>query len=123
MNLKDTNVVVTGGSRGLGLGLVEVLAARGAKVTVVARDGDALAAVQAKLGVAVISADITDEREAYRILSEVIPEGAGVECRRQAADGPAGPVELEGFQRNLGDRRQGRSLLDAGGAEDAAEIR
>ena len=74
MNLKDTKVVVTGGSRGLGLGLVEALAARGAKVTVVARDGDALAAVQAKLGVAIISADITDEREAYRILSEVSPE-------------------------------------------------
>jgi NAD(P)-dependent dehydrogenase (short-subunit alcohol dehydrogenase family) len=74
MNLKDTNVVVTGGSRGLGLGLVEVLAARGAKVTVIARDGDALAAVRAKFDVAVISADITDEPEAYRILSEIKPE-------------------------------------------------
>ena len=74
MNLKDTKVVVTGGSRGLGLGLVEALVAHGARVTVVARDGDALAAVRAKLGVAVISADIADEREAYRILSEVSPQ-------------------------------------------------
>jgi NAD(P)-dependent dehydrogenase (short-subunit alcohol dehydrogenase family) len=74
MNLKDSKVVVTGGSRGLGLGLVEALTARGARVTVVARDRDALAAVHAKLGVDVISADITDEREAYRILSEVQPE-------------------------------------------------
>ena len=49
MNLKDKNVVVTGGSRGLGLGLVEALVARGAKVTVVARDLDALAAVHARL--------------------------------------------------------------------------
>src|SRR6266581_3124574 len=30
MSLKDSNVVVTGGSRGLGLGLVEALVARGA---------------------------------------------------------------------------------------------
>ena len=74
MNLKDTKVVVTGGSRGLGLGLVEALTAHGARVTVVARDRDALAAVHAKLGVDVISADITEEREAYRILSEVNPE-------------------------------------------------
>ena len=74
MNLKDTKVVVTGGSRGLGLGLVEALAARGANVTVVARDGEALAAAQARLGVAVISADITDELAAHRILSEVNPE-------------------------------------------------
>jgi NAD(P)-dependent dehydrogenase (short-subunit alcohol dehydrogenase family) len=36
MNLKDKNVVVTGGSRGLGLGLVEALVAHGARVTVVA---------------------------------------------------------------------------------------
>jgi NAD(P)-dependent dehydrogenase (short-subunit alcohol dehydrogenase family) len=36
MSLKDKNVVVTGGSRGLGLGLVEALVARGAKVTVAA---------------------------------------------------------------------------------------
>ena len=47
MDLKDKKVVVTGGSRGLGLGLVEALVARGASVTVVGRDGDALAAVRA----------------------------------------------------------------------------
>jgi NAD(P)-dependent dehydrogenase (short-subunit alcohol dehydrogenase family) len=74
MNLKDKSIVVTGGSRGLGLGLVEALAARDAKVTVVARDRDALASVQTRFGVAVISADITDERAAYRILAEVSPE-------------------------------------------------
>ncbi|HET7885636.1 MAG TPA: SDR family oxidoreductase [Bradyrhizobium sp.] len=74
MKLKDTKVVVTGGSRGLGLGLVEALVARGAKVTVVARNSDALAAVKTRLGAEVISADITDESEAYRILSEVNPE-------------------------------------------------
>ena len=74
MNLKDAKVVVTGGSRGLGLGLVEALVARGARVTVVARDSDALAAVQTRLGVAVISADITKESEAYRILSEIGPD-------------------------------------------------
>ena len=38
MSLKHKNVVVTGGSRGLGLGLVEALVAHGAQVTVVARD-------------------------------------------------------------------------------------
>jgi NAD(P)-dependent dehydrogenase (short-subunit alcohol dehydrogenase family) len=37
MSLKDKNVVVTGGSRGLDLGLVEALVAHGARVTVVAR--------------------------------------------------------------------------------------
>jgi hypothetical protein len=36
MSLKDKIVVVTGGSRGLGLGVVEALVDQGAKVNVVA---------------------------------------------------------------------------------------
>ena len=74
MSLKDKNVIVTGGSRGLGLGLVEALVAHGAKVTVVARDSDALKSVRARLGVATISADVTDETAAHRILAEVRPD-------------------------------------------------
>src|SRR5450755_1995340 len=74
MSLKDKNVVVTGGSRGLGLGLVEALVAHGAHVTVVARDADALGIVRTRLGVATISADVTDETAAHRILSEVRPD-------------------------------------------------
>src|SRR5712691_523731 len=74
MSLKDKNVVITGGSRGLGLGLVEALVAHGARVTVVARDADALGIVHARLGVATISADVTDETAAHRILSEVRPD-------------------------------------------------
>jgi NAD(P)-dependent dehydrogenase (short-subunit alcohol dehydrogenase family) len=74
MSLKDKNIVVTGGSRGLGLGLVEALVAKGARVTVVARDAEALQSVRARLGVATISADVTDEIAANRILSEVRPD-------------------------------------------------
>src|SRR2546428_11354685 len=74
MTLKDKNTGVSGGSRGLGLGLVEALVAHGAKVTVVARDADALESVRARLGVATISADVTDETAAHRILAEVRPD-------------------------------------------------
>ena len=37
-NLKNERAIVTGGSSGLGLGVVESLVARGTKVMVVARD-------------------------------------------------------------------------------------
>ena len=74
MSLKDKTIVVTGGSRGLGLGLVEALVDQGAKVTVVARDTDALASVKERLGVAVQPADVTDEGAAQRILAEVRPD-------------------------------------------------
>jgi NAD(P)-dependent dehydrogenase (short-subunit alcohol dehydrogenase family) len=74
MSLKDRIIVVTGGSRGLGLGLVEALDAHGARVTVVARDSDALESVRARLGVATIAADVTDQTAAHRILAEVRPD-------------------------------------------------
>jgi NAD(P)-dependent dehydrogenase (short-subunit alcohol dehydrogenase family) len=70
MSLKDKIVVVTGGSRGLGLGLVEALVEQGAKVSVVARSVGDLEAVAGRLGVKTISADITDERAAKQILVE-----------------------------------------------------
>src|SRR5580693_4032617 len=74
MSLKDKIAVVIGGSRGLGLGLVEALVAHGARVTVVARGAAALESVRARLGVATISADVTDEIAARRILAEVRPD-------------------------------------------------
>ena len=74
MSLKDKNVVVTGGSRGLGLGLVEALVDHEARVTVVARQSDALEAVRTRLGVSTIAADVRDEAAAHRILAEVRPD-------------------------------------------------
>jgi NAD(P)-dependent dehydrogenase (short-subunit alcohol dehydrogenase family) len=74
MDLSNKRVVVTGGSRGLGLGLVEALVAQGATVTVVARSSDALEAVRARLGVHTVCADATDAAAAQRILSDTRPE-------------------------------------------------
>src|SRR5260221_3244286 len=74
MSLKEKNVVVTGGSHGLGLGLVAALVDEGAKVTVVARGHAALAAAKRKFGIAVISADVTDKLAAQRILADVRPK-------------------------------------------------
>jgi NAD(P)-dependent dehydrogenase (short-subunit alcohol dehydrogenase family) len=74
MDLKSMNAVVTGGSSGLGLGLVEALVSHGAKVTVVARSADALESVRAQLGVATVSADVTDASAAHRVLAESRPD-------------------------------------------------
>lgn len=74
MSLQDKIVVVTGGSRGLGLGLVEALVDEGAKVTVVARGSDDLRAVANRLGVTTVQADITDEGAAHQLVSRIRPD-------------------------------------------------
>lgn len=73
MKLENQRAVVTGGSRGLGLGAVEALVDRGVKVTVVARTAGDLEAVGGRLGVATIAADVTDREAAAKILAEARP--------------------------------------------------
>ena len=72
--LQNKNVLVTGGSRGLGLGIVEALVARGARVTVLARDAGRLAEVAARLGVATRAGDVTDPKLAKELLHELRPD-------------------------------------------------
>jgi 3-oxoacyl-[acyl-carrier protein] reductase len=50
MSLQDRVVIVTGASQGIGLGIARVLAARGARVALVARSSDRLAALAGELG-------------------------------------------------------------------------
>src|SRR4029450_9776069 len=70
--LKDEPVVVTGGSRGLGLGIVEALLARGAQVTVRARDPGPLADVE-RLGAAARQGDVTDPALMSAVVADVKP--------------------------------------------------
>src|SRR5262245_32449905 len=72
-SLENQRVVVTGGSRGLGLGIVEALVARKAEVVVVARDAARLAEVKRRLGVAVVAADATERATATSVLRDVRP--------------------------------------------------
>ena len=89
MQLKDQRALVTGGSRGLGLGLVEALVAAGADVTVVARGAADLAAVRDRLGVATLQADVTDAGSAQAIVAEVQP---AVLALIAGAPPPMGPL-------------------------------
>lgn len=72
-DLAGQKAVVTGGSRGLGLGIVEALLARQAQVTVVARDPKRLREVSERLGVDVIQGDVSEEALARRVIESVRP--------------------------------------------------
>ena len=70
---EQRRVLVIGGSRGLGLGVVEALVARGAKVTVVARQAADLFELESRLGVSIIPGDAADPAFSESTLREVQP--------------------------------------------------
>ncbi len=72
--IAEKRVVVVGGSRGLGLAMVEALVAQGASVHVVARRSPALSEVGRRLAVQVIEGDASEASLAERVLSGVHPE-------------------------------------------------
>lgn len=67
-------VLVVGGSRGLGFGVVQALVGEGAQVTVLARDAGRLAEVAAALPVATLSGDMADGAVIARALATAAPE-------------------------------------------------
>ncbi len=71
--LESQRVVVTGGSRGLGLGVVEALVAQKADVVVVARDRGRLDEVKKRLGVQTVEGDVSDPAVATNVLREFRP--------------------------------------------------
>jgi NAD(P)-dependent dehydrogenase (short-subunit alcohol dehydrogenase family) len=93
--LKNERAIVTGGSSGLGLGVVESLVARGAKVMVVARDAQRLAEVENRLGVAGAAGDVADRALAVSLLQEFRPT---VLVLNAGATPPMGPLHEQSWE-------------------------
>jgi NAD(P)-dependent dehydrogenase (short-subunit alcohol dehydrogenase family) len=75
MKISGTGALVTGASRGLGRALAEALAAKGARVAMVARDAgplsDAVATIRARGGIAhAIAADIGNKDAVHKIAGQ-----------------------------------------------------
>jgi NAD(P)-dependent dehydrogenase (short-subunit alcohol dehydrogenase family) len=73
--LNGKRALVTGGSRGLGRGIVKALAAEGLQVWTIARDADRLEALKREVaGVQTIAADVSDPEVAAKSLREICPD-------------------------------------------------
>jgi len=96
-SLENQRAIVTGGSSGLGLGVVEALTGRGAKVVVVARDALRLAEVESRLGVIVAVADATDRARAASLLQEFRPTVLVLNAGVKPSMGPLHEQSWEGF--------------------------
>jgi NAD(P)-dependent dehydrogenase (short-subunit alcohol dehydrogenase family) len=97
--LEGQKVVVTGGSRGLGLGIVEAQVARKAQVTVVARAPERLAEVSKRLGVETVRGDVTDEKLARDVLSDIRPSVLVLNAGATPPMGPLHELSWENFNR------------------------
>ncbi|MBL8953213.1 MAG: SDR family NAD(P)-dependent oxidoreductase [Myxococcaceae bacterium] len=105
--LRGRLVLITGGSRGLGLELARVCLDRGARVALLGRDADTLATARASLGdgVFTFACDVAD-RGAVRAAVDTLAERAGdvdvvIHCAGQIQVGPLKTMTPADYQRSL----------------------
>lgn len=93
LELENRHVMVTGGSRGIGLACVRAFLGEKCKITIVARDPARLAAVRTELeksgiGVATYAQDLTDAEAALGLVERVEAEHGPVEVLVNSAGDP-----------------------------------
>ncbi len=99
LGLNGSRVLITGGSRGIGLAIAEALAAEGAAVGLVARGADDLAAAADRLAgrgatVATVAADVTDPAALSHAVDEIAEALGGLDHLVANAGGTVGGGNL-----------------------------
>ncbi|GGL94756.1 ketoacyl reductase [Deinococcus aerolatus] len=108
-NLRDKSVLITGGSRGLGLALAAEFLSRGARVTLMARTGPDLAraAGQLRAGerVHTVTGDVTQQDDLVRALAETIRRHGGLDVLVNNAgliqSGPLANMTEDDFRQSM----------------------
>jgi len=122
-DLANSRVIVTGGSAGLGLAMVEGLAERGASVTGIARDHTKLGAAR-DAGARTIVGDATDAALINRTVADIDPDvlilNAGARLPMATIDQQDWrPAGLGRFLGGMEYRREGDAYWHSGGAQNA----
>jgi len=101
--LQGKHAVVTGASRGIGLAIARALRAQGARVTLMAREADALGAAAAELGgdAAWEAVDVTDADAVAAAFARAGAVDILVNNAGQAASAPFGRTDAALWQRML----------------------
>ena len=99
LGLHGRRALITGGSRGIGFAVAEALAAEGAAVGLLARDGAGLAAAAERLGprgvpVATAVADVTDTPQLKRAVDDIATALGGLDHLVANAGGTVGRGNL-----------------------------
>lgn len=108
MDIKGIAAIVTGGGSGLGAATAQLLAAQGAKVTILDRDTIAGECIAAKTGAYFAECDVTSEEgvrsaletsEARHGIARILVNCAGISDLIQTVDGTGRPHSLDAFRR------------------------
>jgi len=109
-NIRNKVILITGGSRGLGLVLARQLAAKGAKLALCARSEDHLNKAKTELKsrnakVLTIQADVTDRDQVNNVINTVIERYGSLDVLINNAGiiqvGPAEAMEIEDYERAM----------------------
>ncbi|MEU9309623.1 SDR family oxidoreductase [Streptomyces sp. NPDC048256] len=108
LQLDGRRAVVTGGSRGIGFAVARALAAEGADVALVARNGEALEKAAAQLAadsrgrVIAVAADTGDDTSVAEMARTVVEQLGGVDILVNAAARPnSGTIAEEDFETEI----------------------
>jgi NAD(P)-dependent dehydrogenase (short-subunit alcohol dehydrogenase family) len=88
LQLNGRRAIVTGGSRGIGLAVARVLTAEGARVALVARGIEALAAAADEVGGLAVAADTGSDESVQAMVATVVEAFGGVDILVNAAATP-----------------------------------
>jgi NAD(P)-dependent dehydrogenase (short-subunit alcohol dehydrogenase family) len=108
MDITDAHVAVTGGGSGFGEAVAGVLAARGARVTVIDRNAEAAARVAAEIRGHALALDVTDAAAGPALDAAIAALGplrglvncAGIGGAERIV-GRQGPMDLDAFERTI----------------------
>ncbi|MCB0343675.1 MAG: SDR family oxidoreductase [Bdellovibrionales bacterium] len=80
MKLKDSKIIVTGGSLGIGKETAKQLVAKGAKVLITGRDAGRLEAAAAEIGAFPVVADVASDSDNEKTIQQALTQLGGLDC-------------------------------------------
>ncbi len=97
LHLQGKNILITGGSKGIGKAIAQAFVSEGANVSIAARGLEFLQKAKAELGgnISILQADVTKEEEREKLINSFIEENGTIDVLINNAGGSNGSTATE----------------------------